>query len=879
MASVLMRLIALLSVTSVRGSLSAGVYRQQLVAVLRTAGSLDADFVDAEAGGAFSVSRDLRTMSIGVNGISCALAMGEDAAADESIWNHSPPCAASVGGYPLGGLLVQGSSVNGDHRLCVGIGVGSAFDHMSDRDAAADDVDQYIVHAPAPHAVNALSTVWRSLNALSEASDGSRSDGAVLAINTPTAGAHEPRNAIASSFCRASRDGHWAPTVGLPSYDCQPSSDGEAGSCYPPPTAGAHGPPTATASSICQLSSDSQVGSFCPPPLCNVSRDTRASSPGSPTISRSLARARLLEPATASSRGGGLIAGLMALFLRMEYSWWRTHWLIRLLVVINAIYSVYSIGYDRGESANELKQPAREKPTCEPTCEPTLQAQPTREQPMCAQSVREHPMHAQPACEQPTRQQRQPSQNCDAQPRQSHNTLGLFTAYVQHDCAGCRWAAELTARDEQAHTRLGMGPKPLHQHCHTCGAIARADHSGSCSACYRAAQQPQGERRTRKPEREESGSFRGRDLDEVQSQIDAISALWHGMDQGATPATVGLDWSVIDQHLSAFTGEEREMLGCLSQLEFDEPESESDATEAELSRLMAASVQRTRGRRRRGRRGGRLGRGQRSRAEQCEPSPPTLRVSVSQQQAVSAPHMSDVERWQESLRAGIPSHECQKWSGTHTEHSASAPAPGSDELEDQWWRMPPVEDPWGEHDRVTAEIWAELHSEPLQLAPAQSELEPGLTLEPEPEYQSGTPDTAQPQPMTPEIGRPRPILPDTVQPIQHPPESEMEHESTPSEPDQLDCLDGSGLYTPDGTAREGYDPMGSSIAQRVVARHRELDPSEPANYQSYSPGGTADAYEPFSTVGARVHARHASALAVDDVGVTRAEDDDAICMV
>ena len=57
MASVLMRLIALLSVTSVRGSLSAGVYRQQLVAVLRTAGSLDADFVDAEAGGAFSVSR------------------------------------------------------------------------------------------------------------------------------------------------------------------------------------------------------------------------------------------------------------------------------------------------------------------------------------------------------------------------------------------------------------------------------------------------------------------------------------------------------------------------------------------------------------------------------------------------------------------------------------------------------------------------------------------------------------------------------------------------------------------------------------------------------------------------------------------------------
>ena len=36
-----------------------------------------------------------------------------------------------------------------------------------------------------------------------------------------------------------------------------------------------------------------------------------------------------------------------------------------------------------------------------------------------------------------------------------------------------------------------------------------------------------------------------RGTDEIQSQLVAIRALYHGMRQGATPESVGLDWSVI----------------------------------------------------------------------------------------------------------------------------------------------------------------------------------------------------------------------------------------------------------------------------------------------------------------------------------------------
>ena len=55
------------------------------------------------------------------DGMVCALAMGDNAAAGECIWTLSPPCAASEGGYPLGGWLVQRSTAIGVHRLYVGI--------------------------------------------------------------------------------------------------------------------------------------------------------------------------------------------------------------------------------------------------------------------------------------------------------------------------------------------------------------------------------------------------------------------------------------------------------------------------------------------------------------------------------------------------------------------------------------------------------------------------------------------------------------------------------------------------------------------------------------------------------------------------------------
>ena len=165
MASVLLVFSALLHM-SVHGSTSAGVSRQQLVAVLCTAASEGSTYNLVETGGsAFSVSRDVRTTSIGANGISCALAVCDDAAAGESFRTHKPPCAASEGGYPLGGRLVKRSSVNGVCRLCVDIGLDSALDRINDRDAAANQVDRSVDDVLAPHEISASSKTQRSLDA------------------------------------------------------------------------------------------------------------------------------------------------------------------------------------------------------------------------------------------------------------------------------------------------------------------------------------------------------------------------------------------------------------------------------------------------------------------------------------------------------------------------------------------------------------------------------------------------------------------------------------------------------------------------------------------------------------------------------------------
>lgn len=50
-------------------------------------------------------------------------------------------------------------------------------------------------------------------------------------------------------------------------------------------------------------------------------------------------------------------------------------------------------------------------------------------------------------------------------------------------CDQC-WRAEVrTTADREAHEKLGMMEKPPHRHCHRCGAVARQEPGGGCSAC------------------------------------------------------------------------------------------------------------------------------------------------------------------------------------------------------------------------------------------------------------------------------------------------------------------------------------------------------------------------------------------------------------
>ena len=50
-------------------------------------------------------------------------------------------------------------------------------------------------------------------------------------------------------------------------------------------------------------------------------------------------------------------------------------------------------------------------------------------------------------------------------------------------CDECSRAELRTDLDLLAHVTLGMGPKPAHEHCHTCGSVCRMDVRGSCAAC------------------------------------------------------------------------------------------------------------------------------------------------------------------------------------------------------------------------------------------------------------------------------------------------------------------------------------------------------------------------------------------------------------
>ena len=316
--------------------------------------------------------------------------------------------------------------------------------------------------------------------------------------------------------------------------------------------------------------------------------------------------------------------------------------------------------------------------------------------------------------------------------------------------------------------------------------------------------------------------------DEIRAQADAIRALMH--DMSATPKSVGLDWALIDENLSLFSDTEREMMGCISQLDYDEPCSESEELEHKLSRVMTAGVQRPRGRRVRGSRGGRRGRGRRLQAKQCEQSA-SVHGSVDhrQSQPAHASRVSDSERLLEALQAGVPPHQWQEWLQIQ-------PAPHSvpDALADQWWCMPPVEDPWEQFDQVVwdeveAEVGAQLHSTPAQPQAAQPEAAQPEPVQPEP----AQPEPAQPEPAQPEPAQPEPAQPEPVQ--REPASPEPAYEPYEAE---------AAAFSPGGTALDGYSPYEpESIASRVHARHAPPEPE---------------------SVGGRVHARHAAAYGIDD---------------
>ena len=780
MASFLFGLWALLAVSIIHASSGAAgrVPGQQLVAVLENDLENIAErpeLARRHVGEADSADRRL----LGIFGISCALATGDAAAASAFVFDdnaYSRRCDSHLA-WPL----VQGDeTANGVHRLHVGIGMGSALVH-GEHGAAAGSASQRNSYARHSHGLDRPGAGPFSLDSQSEAADGSRYPGACVHADDPPVCHRSSDLQVCSRSspltCCASRDGLWAPAIGSPSYLCQPSSDGEAGSCNPPPycqpssdgEAGSYNLPPS-----CQPSSVGEAGSTRSPSICHVSSDTRAAITGLPTISFAHAWSRVLELA-ASSKGGGTSACF-----------------IRLFACLYSFYFLYTIGHERGETAAHAQlQPVPGR--VQPAPEQPAPAQPAREQQVTEQPVREQPWTSQPAVRAELRVQIQSSPQLprprqpltrpstvpahyifDTQqerwvpPRmrpQSGQLACVFTA--EQDCAGCRWAAELTAQDQR-----------VHMHCHECQSIRPAESDGACSACRRTAQHEPVDRATRQRKlsaqaESESECRMLRCSDEIRSQADAIRALTH--DPSVTPQSVGLDWSLIDENLSLFSNDEREMMGCISQIAYDEPCSKSEEHEHKLSRVMAAGVQHPRGRRVRGSRGGRRGHGRRLRAGQCEQSASAHSSDHRQSQPAHASRVSDDERMLEVIRAGGAPHQWQEWLQIQP-----APCSVPDALADQWWRMPPIEDPWERFDRqrlewdVEAAVRAQLHRAPEQ-----------------------QPEPAQPEPAQPEL----------AQPAYEPFEAEAD------------------AFSPGGTARDGYSPYApESIAERVHARHAPPEP-------------------------------------------------------
>ena len=357
-----------------------------------------------------------------------------------------------------------------------------------------------------------------------------------------------------------------------------------------------------------------------------------------------------------------------------------------------------------------------------------------------------------------------------------------------------------------------------------------------------------------------------RGTDELQSQVAGLRLLIQ--DPIATPESVSLDWSSIQEHISAFTDEEREIIGEISQWDIDEISDESGEIE---SHLMATTVQCVPSRRRRGRRGGRQARARRQRSVRCQqpqpmPQPARSVPQLAPQSATEAEDSADdrEERFMQSIMAELG--ECQ------LPQSALRAAP-----EDHW---PAWLDPFASAEHSTDTYpWLDQPSTDVlpqqfaQLAPSDppalaspAELQPAASLDVYEELGLGYSPGG------------------TAHGVYEPLDSMAECEASGDHE-----LGDDESYSPGGTAADGYEPFLTTGMQHSQGRTCSPGGCSPAGYQPYEPESIAwrvharhEPREPESIAG-RVHARHAPAYPVVEDEWTYPEgwhesEDDLICM-
>ena len=357
-----------------------------------------------------------------------------------------------------------------------------------------------------------------------------------------------------------------------------------------------------------------------------------------------------------------------------------------------------------------------------------------------------------------------------------------------------------------------------------------------------------------------------RGTDVFQSQVAALRVLVQ--DPIATPESVSLAWTFIHEHLSAFTDEEREIIGEISQWDIDEISDESGEIE---SHLMATTVQCVPSRRRRGRRGGRQARARRQRSVRCQqpqpmPQPARSVPQLAPQSATEAEDSADdrEERFMQSIMAELG--ECQ------LPQSALRAAP-----EDHW---PAWLDPFASAEHSTDTYpWLDQPSTDVlpqqfaQLAPSDppalaspAELQPAASLDVYEELGLGYSPGG------------------TAHGVYEPLDSMAECEASGDHE-----LGDDESYSPGGTAADGYEPFLTTGMQHSQGHTCSPGGCSPAGYQPYEPESIAwrvharhEPREPESIAG-RVHARHAPAYPVVEDEWTYPEgwhesEDDLICM-